>query len=145
MADHTAPSPARGGFSIIESDSAENILKDLATWSSFLDFQVYPVLDLADRSHRHRHGFELRDRPVDVAHVEAQTGVAVTPQLWRVRRRDELEAEPTDLKARHLVARESGPAGRLSTTSLRTAAAFWRRLRRNSLLFRLSLCCLDLP
>ena len=37
-----------GGFSVIETDSAENILKDLATWSSFLDFQVYPVLDIGD-------------------------------------------------------------------------------------------------
>lgn len=37
-----------GGFSVIESDSAEDILKDLATWSSFLDFQVYPVVDIAD-------------------------------------------------------------------------------------------------
>ncbi len=37
-----------GGFSVIETDNAENILKDLATWSSFLDFQVYPVVDIAD-------------------------------------------------------------------------------------------------
>ena len=37
-----------GGFSVIETDNAENILKDLSTWSSFLDFQVYPVLDIGD-------------------------------------------------------------------------------------------------
>jgi hypothetical protein len=37
-----------GGFSVIETDNAENILKDLSTWSSFLDFQVYPVVDIAD-------------------------------------------------------------------------------------------------
>ena len=37
-----------GGFSVIETDSAENILNDLSTWSSFLDFQVYPVMDIGD-------------------------------------------------------------------------------------------------
>jgi len=37
-----------GGFSIVETDSAENSLGDLATWSSFLDFQVYPVIDIGD-------------------------------------------------------------------------------------------------
>jgi hypothetical protein len=37
-----------GGFSVIETDSAEDILKDLATWATFLDFQVYPVVDIVD-------------------------------------------------------------------------------------------------
>ena len=37
-----------GGFSVIETDSAEDILADLSTWSSFLDFTVYPVVDIAD-------------------------------------------------------------------------------------------------
>ncbi len=39
-----------GGFSVIETDNAENILKDLSTWSSFLDFQVLP-----GRRYRRRH------------------------------------------------------------------------------------------
>jgi hypothetical protein len=37
-----------GGFSVIETDSAEDLLKDLATWSTFLDFQVYPVIDIGE-------------------------------------------------------------------------------------------------
>ncbi|MDP9336464.1 MAG: DUF3303 domain-containing protein, partial [Actinomycetota bacterium] len=37
-----------GGFSVIETDSATELLKDLTTWSSFLEFAVYPVVDIAE-------------------------------------------------------------------------------------------------
>jgi Protein of unknown function (DUF3303) len=37
-----------GGFSVIETDSATDLLKDLTTWSSFLEFSVYPVVDIAE-------------------------------------------------------------------------------------------------
>ena len=37
-----------GGFSVIETDSAADLYKDLATWTPWLEFQVYPVLDLLE-------------------------------------------------------------------------------------------------
>jgi hypothetical protein len=37
-----------GGFSVLETDSATELLKDLSTWSTFLEFAVYPVVDIAD-------------------------------------------------------------------------------------------------
>jgi hypothetical protein len=52
-----------GGFSVIETDSAENILNDLSTWLSFLDFQVYPVMDIGDAT------------PVTEAAVAARSGL----------------------------------------------------------------------
>ena len=35
-----------GGFSVIETDNAENLLHDLSVWSPFLDFEVFPVVDV---------------------------------------------------------------------------------------------------
>jgi hypothetical protein len=55
-----APSPAatihqwvsrcdgNGGFSVIETDNAGDLLKDLTTWSPWLEFQVFPVVDILD-------------------------------------------------------------------------------------------------
>ena len=37
-----------GGFSVIETDSATDLLKDLSTWSTFLEFAVHPVVDIGD-------------------------------------------------------------------------------------------------
>ena len=37
-----------GGFSVIETDSAAELYKDLATWTPWLEFQVYPVLDILE-------------------------------------------------------------------------------------------------
>jgi len=37
-----------GGFSVLETDNATELLKDLSTWSSFLEFNVYPVVDIAE-------------------------------------------------------------------------------------------------
>lgn len=37
-----------GGFSVIETDNAAELLKDLSTWSSFLEFTVYPVVDITE-------------------------------------------------------------------------------------------------
>ena len=57
-----APSPAatmhqwvqrcdgNGGFAVLETDNAAELYKDLATWSPWLDFQVYPVLDILQAS-----------------------------------------------------------------------------------------------
>lgn len=37
-----------GGFSVIETDDAAAMFKDLATWSPWLTFEVFPVLDIGD-------------------------------------------------------------------------------------------------
>jgi len=37
-----------GGFAVLETDNSTELLKDLTTWSSFLEFQVYPVVDIAE-------------------------------------------------------------------------------------------------
>jgi Protein of unknown function (DUF3303) len=37
-----------GGFAMLETDSATELLKDLTTWSSFLDFSLYPVVDIGE-------------------------------------------------------------------------------------------------
>ena len=39
-----------GGFSVLETDNAENLLHDLSIWSPYIDFQVYPVVDVIEAS-----------------------------------------------------------------------------------------------
>ncbi len=37
-----------GGFCVLETDSATALLQDLTTWSSFLEFTLYPVVDIVE-------------------------------------------------------------------------------------------------
>jgi hypothetical protein len=37
-----------GGFSVIETDNASDLLKDLSTWSPWLRFELFPVIDILD-------------------------------------------------------------------------------------------------
>ena len=37
-----------GGFSVLETENAAALYKDLAVWSTLLDFQLFPVLDIGD-------------------------------------------------------------------------------------------------
>ena len=37
-----------GGFSVLETDNASELYKDLALWNPWLEFQVYPVLDIVE-------------------------------------------------------------------------------------------------
>ena len=37
-----------GGFSVIETDNAKDLFKDLTTWSPWIDFQLYPVIDIVE-------------------------------------------------------------------------------------------------
>jgi hypothetical protein len=39
-----------GGFAVLETDNATELLRDLTTWSSFLEFAVYPVVDVGEAS-----------------------------------------------------------------------------------------------
>lgn len=39
-----------GGFSVVETDNSSELLKDLNTWTPWLDFQVFPVVDIAEAS-----------------------------------------------------------------------------------------------
>lgn len=49
-----------GGFSVIETDNAENLLHDLSIWSSLLDFQVYPVVDVVDAASVQQRAIDFR-------------------------------------------------------------------------------------
>jgi Protein of unknown function (DUF3303) len=37
-----------GGFAVIETEDLGALYKDLAIWSSWLEFEAYPVLDIGD-------------------------------------------------------------------------------------------------
>ena len=37
-----------GGFSVIEGDNATDLMKDLASWTPWLKFEVFPVLDVLE-------------------------------------------------------------------------------------------------
>lgn len=37
-----------GGFSVIETDDGVELLKDLSTWGTYLEFTAYPVVDIGD-------------------------------------------------------------------------------------------------
>ena len=39
---------ANGGFAVIETDNGGELFKDLATWTAFSEFHVYPVVDMMD-------------------------------------------------------------------------------------------------
>jgi hypothetical protein len=39
-----------GGFVVLETENATDLLKDLTMWSSFLEFHVYPVVDVVEAS-----------------------------------------------------------------------------------------------
>jgi hypothetical protein len=38
----------RGGFAVVETDDVANIAKDVAPFSGFFDFGVYPVQEITD-------------------------------------------------------------------------------------------------
>ena len=37
-----------GGFAVVENDTAAELYKDLAVWAPWLEFQVYPVIDILE-------------------------------------------------------------------------------------------------
>ena len=37
-----------GGFAVVENDNQADLFRDLAVWAPWLDFEVVPVLDIAD-------------------------------------------------------------------------------------------------
>jgi hypothetical protein len=37
-----------GGFAVLETDDATQLFKDLATWNPWLEFELYPVLDIME-------------------------------------------------------------------------------------------------
>jgi hypothetical protein len=37
-----------GGFAVVENDDQADLFRDLAVWAPWLDFEVVPVLDIAD-------------------------------------------------------------------------------------------------
>lgn len=49
-----------GGFSVLETDNAENLLHDLSIWSPYIDFQIYPVVDVLDASVQQQKAIDFR-------------------------------------------------------------------------------------
>jgi len=41
---------ANGGFAVLETEDSAALYKDLATWNPWLEFEVYPVLDIGEAS-----------------------------------------------------------------------------------------------
>lgn len=39
---------ANGGFCVLETEDAGEMLRDFGTWSAWLDFQIFPVLDIIE-------------------------------------------------------------------------------------------------
>jgi hypothetical protein len=37
-----------GGFAVVQTDNVKDLYRDLAVWSPWLKFEVYPVLDILD-------------------------------------------------------------------------------------------------
>jgi hypothetical protein len=37
-----------GGFAVVENDDQADLFRDIAVWAPWLDFEVVPVLDIAD-------------------------------------------------------------------------------------------------
>jgi Protein of unknown function (DUF3303) len=37
-----------GGYAVLDTDNQSELFRDLAVWSPWLDFEVVPVLDIAD-------------------------------------------------------------------------------------------------
>ena len=37
-----------GGFAVLETENSKDLYRDLAVWSPWLKFDVYPVLDILD-------------------------------------------------------------------------------------------------
>jgi hypothetical protein len=37
-----------GGFAVVETDNAAELYRDVATWTPWLEFQIYPVVDIQD-------------------------------------------------------------------------------------------------
>jgi hypothetical protein len=50
-----------GGFCVLETDNMTELLKDVTTWSSFLEFCLYPVVDIAEAATATAEGLATRD------------------------------------------------------------------------------------
>jgi hypothetical protein len=52
---------ARGGFAVFETDDPAGILKDIAIWAPFFDFELHPVMDVADATPLQQEAIDFRD------------------------------------------------------------------------------------
>ena len=49
-----------GGFSVIETDNAENLLHDLSIWRALIDFQIFPVVDVMNAAAVQQQAIDFR-------------------------------------------------------------------------------------
>ncbi len=52
---------AGGGFAVLESDDPVAMTKDIAIWAPLLNFELYPVLDVADATPAQQEAIDFRD------------------------------------------------------------------------------------
>ena len=48
-----------GGFAVIDGDNPKELLKDLATWSPWLRFELFPVVDVLDATEPTQEAIEV--------------------------------------------------------------------------------------
>lgn len=51
----------QGGFAVLEQDSAEDMLHDLSVWSPYIDFQIYPVVDVMEAAGMQQKAIDFRN------------------------------------------------------------------------------------
>ena len=51
----------RGGFAVFESDDPAAMTKDIAIWAPFLDFELFPVIDIAEGTPAQQEAIDFRD------------------------------------------------------------------------------------
>jgi Domain of unknown function (DUF3303) len=51
----------RGGFAVFESDDPVAMTKDIAIWAPLLDFELFPVIDIAEGTPAQQEAIDFRD------------------------------------------------------------------------------------
>ena len=51
----------RGGFEVFESDDPVAMTKDIAIWAPLLDFELFPVIDIAEGTPAQQEAIDFRD------------------------------------------------------------------------------------
>jgi hypothetical protein len=50
-----------GGFAVVESDNPADLVETTSQFATILDYQIYPVVDIAEAAHALQQGVEFRE------------------------------------------------------------------------------------
>ncbi len=50
-----------GGFAVVETDNPADLVETTSQFATILDYQIYPVVDMADAAQALQQGVEFRD------------------------------------------------------------------------------------